>query len=94
MIKNIILDFGDVLINLDKPATAREMLKFGFTGITPELDELFKDSEIAYMLYNHMLAPEQRASNCAECGECEEHCPQHLEVREELKRVHERLAEE
>jgi hypothetical protein len=41
-----------------------------------------------------MLAPEQRASNCAECGECEEHCPQHLEVREELKRVHERLSGE
>ena len=55
---------------------------------------MFKDSEIAYMLYKHMLAPEQKASHCAECGECEEHCPQHLEVREELKRVHERLAEE
>ena len=55
---------------------------------------MFKDSEIAYMIYNHMLSPEQKASNCAECGECEEHCPQHLEVREELKRVHERLAKE
>ncbi|MFD2098366.1 HAD family hydrolase [Flagellimonas iocasae] len=45
MVKNIILDFGDVLINLDKSATAREMLKFGFAGITPELDTLFKEYE-------------------------------------------------
>lgn len=41
MIKNIILDFGDVFINLDKTAIAREMIKFGFSGITPELSLLF-----------------------------------------------------
>jgi len=41
MIKNIILDFGDVFINLDKPAIAREMIKFGFSGVTPELSLLF-----------------------------------------------------
>jgi len=46
MIKNIIFDFGDVFINLDKPATAREMMKYGFTGITPELDTLFKKYEM------------------------------------------------
>ncbi|WP_228235764.1 HAD family hydrolase [Allomuricauda sp. M10] len=45
MIKNIIFDFGDVLINLDKPATARAMLPYGFSGITPGLDGLFKDYE-------------------------------------------------
>ena len=54
---------------------------------------IFKDSEIAYMMYTHFVAPEQRASNCAECGECEEHCPQHLEIREELKKVHQRLTQ-
>ncbi|NAY90694.1 HAD-IA family hydrolase [Muricauda sp. JGD-17] len=42
MIKNIILDFGDVLINLDKTATARIMQRYGFTRVTPELDSLFK----------------------------------------------------
>lgn len=46
MIKNLILDFGDIFINLDKPATAREMMKFGFTEITPELDTLFKEYEM------------------------------------------------
>jgi putative hydrolase of the HAD superfamily len=55
MIKNIILDFGDVLINLDKPATAREMLKFGFTGITSELDKLFKDYEKGLISSQHFL---------------------------------------
>jgi uncharacterized protein len=45
-------------------------------------------------LYNMFLKPEQRASACIECGECEEKCPQHLPIREELKNVHERLSRE
>ena len=44
------------------------------------------------MIYNNMIAPEVRASNCAECGECEERCPQNIKVTEELKNVHARLA--
>lgn len=51
----------------------------------------FDDQEMSLMRYNHMIPPEQRASNCAECGECEEKCPQHLPIREELKKVHEAL---
>ncbi|WP_420322831.1 HAD family hydrolase [Flagellimonas sp.] len=45
MIKNIIFDFGDIFIDLDKPATARAMEKFGFEHLTPELDTIFKDYE-------------------------------------------------
>lgn len=45
MIKNIILDFGDVLINLDKGATARAMMDYGFESISPELMELFHQYE-------------------------------------------------
>ncbi len=44
-IKNIIFDFGDVFINLDKLATARAMQPFGFRELTPELDALFKRYE-------------------------------------------------
>lgn len=55
MIRNIIFDFGDVFLNLDKPATAREMLKFGFMGITQELDNLFKDYEKGFVSTDHFL---------------------------------------
>lgn len=46
MIKNLILDFGDVFINLDKPATLKEMKQFGLEEFTPELDELCKNYEM------------------------------------------------
>jgi putative hydrolase of the HAD superfamily len=44
-IKNIIFDFGDVFINLDKPATLREMQKLGLTELTPEMDAANKAYE-------------------------------------------------
>jgi uncharacterized protein len=43
------------------------------------------------MLYQRMTSPEQRASNCSDCGECEEKCPQHIPIPKELKKVHEAL---
>ena len=55
MIKNIILDFGDIFINLDKPATAREMTRYGFAEITPELDTLFKNYEMGLVSSNDFL---------------------------------------
>lgn len=47
----------------------------------------FKDPA-GVMVYNAFMPPEQRASECGECGECEEKCPQHIPIREELKKVH------
>ncbi|WP_350292075.1 HAD family phosphatase [uncultured Croceitalea sp.] len=55
MIKNLILDFGNIFINLDKPATAKAMQKFGFTSITPELDTIFKDYEKGLVTSNEFL---------------------------------------
>ncbi|APQ19182.1 HAD family hydrolase [Maribacter hydrothermalis] len=49
MIKNIIFDFGDIFINLDKQAPLLEMAKFGFTELTPELDTIFKEYEMGLM---------------------------------------------
>ncbi|MCB2297463.1 aldo/keto reductase [Clostridium tagluense] len=37
-------------------------------------------------MYN-WLKPEQRASNCIECGKCEKHCPQGISIPQELKNV-------
>ena len=45
MIKNIIFDFGDIFINLDKMATPKAMAQFGFKQITPALDKIFKNYE-------------------------------------------------
>ena len=60
MIKNIILDFGDVFINLDKPATAREMKKFGLQEVTTEMEDLFKTYEMGHITSEHFL---KHASN-------------------------------
>lgn len=41
MIKNIIFDFGDIFINLDKAATLRELNQLGMPQPDPELMQLF-----------------------------------------------------
>jgi predicted aldo/keto reductase-like oxidoreductase len=35
--------------------------------------------------------PAAKASDCVECGACEEHCPQHIKIRDELKNAVELL---
>src|SRR5690606_18051120 len=46
MIKNIIFDFGDIFINLDKPATVRELTnKFSAFDISAEMDTVNKEFE-------------------------------------------------
>lgn len=50
MIKNIIFDFGDVFINLDKQVIFREMLKFGgTTELTSEMVMLNDTYEVGEM---------------------------------------------
>jgi predicted aldo/keto reductase-like oxidoreductase len=53
---------------------------------------LFGDFEYNVLRYNQFMLPEQRASNCVACGECEVRCPQHIKIREELKKVHQTLS--
>ncbi|MDO9491782.1 aldo/keto reductase [Acetobacterium sp.] len=38
-------------------------------------------------LYQTMFPQDAKASNCVECGKCEEHCPQNIAIIEELKNV-------
>ena len=50
MIKNIIFDFGDVFINLDKPATLTELSKLGELNDWKDLtkvNQLYETDEIS-----------------------------------------------
>jgi predicted aldo/keto reductase-like oxidoreductase len=38
------------------------------------------------------LAPEKKADRCVECGQCEEKCPQNIEIIEWLKTAQEVLS--
>ena len=45
MIKNIIFDFGDIFINLDKQATYNAMAKLGVTEISKEMIDVYHQYE-------------------------------------------------
>jgi putative hydrolase of the HAD superfamily len=45
MIKNVIFDFGDIFINLDKDALFKELRCYGFDTLTPKLENLAQDYE-------------------------------------------------
>ena len=69
--------------------------------VIPALFSFYNDSfvfphraEMVAIIYNNFFKPEQRASACIECAKCEEKCPQHIPIREELKNVHQRLSRE
>ena len=44
-----------------------------------------------YMLCTVLRKDSTSASNCVECGKCEAHCPQHIEIRRELKNARKAL---
>lgn len=48
---------------------------------------IYGDVERTKNIYNDFVKGEKRASNCRECGKCEEVCPQHINIRDMLKEV-------
>ena len=46
---------------------------------------------IEYVMCTALRKDSSAASNCIECGKCEAHCPQHIEIRKELKSARKEL---
>ena len=47
---------------------------------------------VAKRTYTMTIEPEARADKCTVCGQCLEHCPQQIEIPDELKKTVETLA--
>jgi len=56
MIKNIIFDFGDIFINLDKPVIYREMVKHQCLDALPQLELLNSKYEIGLISSEEFIA--------------------------------------
>jgi putative hydrolase of the HAD superfamily len=56
MIKNIIFDFGDIFINLDKQGTYKAMAALGVTEITQEMMEVYHQYEKGLMTTDSFIA--------------------------------------
>lgn len=44
-----------------------------------------------YLMCTALRKNSSRASKCVECGKCEQHCPQHIAIRKELKNAKRKL---
>jgi len=55
--------------------------------------KMYGDEAGAKRSYNQFTKPENRADQCVECGQCEQACPQQIEIIQWLKTCHDFLAE-
>lgn len=64
-------------MNVDIPGTFSAYNRRYSEGKSPALLE--------YIMCTALRKTSTAASNCIECGKCEQHCPQHIEIRKHLK---------
>ncbi len=69
--------------NVDIPGT--------FAAYNRKYTEGFKAALMEYIMCTAIRKDSSAASNCIECGKCEQNCPQHLEIRKELKNARKEL---
>lgn len=69
--------------NVDIPGT--------FAAYNRKYTEGHKAALMEYFMCTAIRKDSSAASNCVECGKCEQHCPQHLEIRKELKNARKEL---
>ena len=52
---------------------------------------MFEKPDLNHFRYNSIMSEEQRASSCIACRECEDECPQQIEISQWMPTVHELL---
>lgn len=69
--------------NVDIPGT--------FSAYNRRYSEGKRAAFFDYFMCTAVRQVSSAASNCVECGKCERHCPQHLQIRKELKQARKQL---
>ncbi len=62
-----------------------------FSAYNRKYSEGKKEAFFDYFMCTALRKDSSAASKCIQCGKCETHCPQHIEIREELKRAKKEL---
>ena len=69
--------------------------KVDIPGTFSAYNKLYTDGKFTglkeYVMCTMLRKDSTSASNCVECGKCEQHCPQHIEIRKELKKAKKEL---